>query len=271
MPPLAPKILAATGRQCAQGHALIDLHPVTDNGGLADDDAGAVVNEKVLSDGGTGVDIDAGDGVGMLRHDPGDHGNAHFIQHMGQPVNRNGKKARVGENDLFLSCRSRVTVVGCLQIRLDQRANLGDLPEEGQTDPLGFLLILDHQTHLAVQIEHHILNEHGQIVLCVVYPVGFFRKIPGEDDPAELADHIDDDVLIRLLEQVDAVNVPAVGIVLQNGIHDSLNFFFKRCHNDPSTNIWVIPYYARFVNGIIDIAFSRGYNLENKSGGHAYG
>ena len=35
---------------------------VTDGGGLADDDAGAVVDEEVLADGSAGVDVDAGDG-----------------------------------------------------------------------------------------------------------------------------------------------------------------------------------------------------------------
>ena len=55
---LAPETLTATGGKGAQGHALVDLHPVTDDGGFADDDAGAVVDEEILADGGTVIGRD---------------------------------------------------------------------------------------------------------------------------------------------------------------------------------------------------------------------
>ena len=44
--------------------------------GLADDDAGAVVDEEVSADLRPGVDVDAGAAVGVFRHDPGIRGTS---------------------------------------------------------------------------------------------------------------------------------------------------------------------------------------------------
>lgn len=51
--------LAGTRGQSAQRNALVDLHVVADRGGLADDDAGCMVDEEVLADRRAGVDVDA--------------------------------------------------------------------------------------------------------------------------------------------------------------------------------------------------------------------
>jgi len=58
-------------RQRPQGDALVEADVVADDGGLADDDAGAVVDEEAFADGGTRVDVDAGQAVGVFGHDPG--------------------------------------------------------------------------------------------------------------------------------------------------------------------------------------------------------
>jgi len=55
----------------AQGDPLVDANRVADAGGLADDDARAVIDEEGRADGGTGVDVDAGARVGVLGHHAG--------------------------------------------------------------------------------------------------------------------------------------------------------------------------------------------------------
>ena len=50
----------ALDRQRAQGDTLIDTNRASDAAGLADDDAGAVVDEKGRADAGAGVNVDAG-------------------------------------------------------------------------------------------------------------------------------------------------------------------------------------------------------------------
>ena len=83
---------------------------VADDRRLADDDAGPVVDEEVFSDGRAGVDVDAGVVVGVLGHHPGDHGDLHAIEHVGDAVDKDGVEAGVGEDDLLLGGRGRVAV-----------------------------------------------------------------------------------------------------------------------------------------------------------------
>ena len=56
--------LTASGSQAAQGDALVDFDVLTNDGGLTNDDAGSVVNEEMGAYGGTGVNVDAGNGMG---------------------------------------------------------------------------------------------------------------------------------------------------------------------------------------------------------------
>ena len=73
MPLGSPQALAASGGKAAQGNALIDPHVAADDGCLSDDDAGAVVDEEMVANGGTGVDIDARQAMGIFRHNSGNH------------------------------------------------------------------------------------------------------------------------------------------------------------------------------------------------------
>ena len=52
--------LALILTRAAQGHALIQRTVVSDLGGLTDHHAGAVVDHQSSPDGGTGVDLNAG-------------------------------------------------------------------------------------------------------------------------------------------------------------------------------------------------------------------
>ena len=74
MAALASQALPATGRERTQSHTLIDLHVVTDHRGLTHDDTGTVVNEEKLTHSGAGMDIDAGNAMGVLCHNSGNHG-----------------------------------------------------------------------------------------------------------------------------------------------------------------------------------------------------
>src|SRR5437588_3020770 len=56
----------------AKGDAMIQLHPRSDFTGLANDDAGAVIDKKVLTDFRSGMNIDTGAAEGPLCHDSRD-------------------------------------------------------------------------------------------------------------------------------------------------------------------------------------------------------
>ena len=235
---LAPQALTAPGGQRAQGHTLVNLYIVADNGGFTDNDACTVVNEEVLADSCAGVDVDTGDAVRMLGHNSRQHRYIQKIQFVSQTVDSDGIQTGVGENDLCHTGGGGVAVIGRLQIGLHHSPNLGDSPEEFQTNLLrvslsGFFIlavVCKHQSHLAVQVEHHILNEHGEVVLCVVAAVVFILKVAGEYNSAELFNDVDDHILVRLTELFDLVDVPVALVITQNGIHYGFNFLFIGSH-----------------------------------------
>ena len=72
---LPAQLLARRERPGDQAHALIHLHVVADDAGLADDRAGAVVHEEMRADLRARVQVHAGAGVRPLGHDARDEGD----------------------------------------------------------------------------------------------------------------------------------------------------------------------------------------------------
>ena len=210
---------------------------VADDRGLAHHDAGAVVDEEVFADGGPGVDIDAGDAVGVLGHHSGQHGYPQGVEHMGQPVHRDGKQAGIAEDDLVGRVGGGVTVVKGFHVRLGNGPDTGDGPEEFQGNSLGLgfglsFLHLPPQNDgdLLVQIIHHILDQHGQVVPGVVDAVALVPGVAGVGDAQELIDDVDDGILVGMDEGVQLVDGPLVPVILQNLIHDSFNLLLNGRH-----------------------------------------
>ena len=59
---------------------LIEPHVAADDGGLADDDAGAVIDEEARADRGAGMDVDAGLRMGDFRDDPREQRRAEPVE-----------------------------------------------------------------------------------------------------------------------------------------------------------------------------------------------
>ena len=248
MPLLPPETLPAPGRKAAQRHALIDFHTLTDHSGLTNDDARAMVNKEVVSDHRARVNIDTGNTVGMLRHDSGNHRNTQHMKLMGQPIHRNGKQARIGENDLLAAGGSRVTLVSCLQVCLDHRPDSGNGLQKLETQLLALLLrpvclgtaALQHQSDLLAEVEDHILDQHGKIVLHIVNIIILIPGIARIHDPAELCDHVDHHILIRMPLEIDLINIPSVSVVLQDRIHNRFDPLFDRMHGDHLLTVFLV-------------------------------
>ena len=83
----------------AEGDALIHENVVPDFGGLADNDAHAVVDEEAAADGGSGMDFNAGHGAGELRDDASEGEPASAVDAMGDAVDEDGVESGVAEED----------------------------------------------------------------------------------------------------------------------------------------------------------------------------
>ena len=64
----------------------------------------------------------------------------------------------------------------------------------------------------------------------VVDPVGLIPGVAGVDNPDQLADHVNDHFLVRLLERVQPVDGSAVAVVQKNTVHNALNALLNGCH-----------------------------------------
>ena len=100
--------LAGVLAGAAQGDAVVDGAVVADLGGLAKDDAHAVVDEQPAADGGAGVNLDAGLVAAPLADPPGQEKVAPLVQPVGDAVVHQDVKARVQQHDFQHGACGRV-------------------------------------------------------------------------------------------------------------------------------------------------------------------
>src|SRR5690606_3057756 len=103
---LAPALEAGA----AERHPVVQRAVLTDHGGLADDDAHAVVDEEARPDLRAGVDLNAGQEASDLRDGPPQQLEVVFPQPVCDPVGPDGVQAGVQEHDLQRTASRRVTL-----------------------------------------------------------------------------------------------------------------------------------------------------------------
>ena len=109
---------------------MVDFDVAAEAGGFADDDPGAVVDEEVRANLGTGVDIGAGALVGVLGKHAREKRNAEAIELVGDALQRDREDARVGEDDFLDAARGGVAPIGGLHIGLHDVADFGETAKE---------------------------------------------------------------------------------------------------------------------------------------------
>ena len=114
----------------AERHALVEADARAEDCSLADDDAGAVVDEEALADLRARVDVDARARVRELRDDAGEQRDAELIERVREPVVRDRRDARVAEEDFVDASRGGVAVVGCANVGLEQASDVGQAKRE---------------------------------------------------------------------------------------------------------------------------------------------
>ena len=115
-----------------QTDALIHLHVVADDGGLAHDRAGAVIHEEVRADLRARMQVHAGAGVRPLGHDARNERDVVEIEFVRQPLHGDGFDERIRDDDFLLARRGGVAVEGRLGVGLQQFANARQAAQELQ-------------------------------------------------------------------------------------------------------------------------------------------
>ena len=208
----------------AEGDALVNLDLVAEHGGLADDHAGAMVDEEAVADGGAGVDVDAGDGVGVLAHDAGDQRHLGLVQQMGQALDGDRLEAGIGDDDLVLAFGGGVAVHGRLNVGLEDFPQLGKLFQEMQGGVGGQpaaaaggaagqgALVDEGALDLVGQgMEHPVeMLTDGELEAGAVHRIA--AGIAGEEDFQEMVQDADDLLALRHVAAVEVVDAALVGI-----------------------------------------------------------
>ena len=109
----------------AEGDAMIEFDVTADAAGLADDHAGAVIDEKVRADARAGMDVDAGAAVRPFGHHAWQDGCASGVEHMCQALDGDGFDERIGENDFLAEKRGGVALIGGGDVGAEQFTDFG--------------------------------------------------------------------------------------------------------------------------------------------------
>lgn len=231
----AAQALTAAGRKCTDGDALVDLDVLSDDRGLTDDDACAVVHEKVLADSRAGMDIDSGLTVSILRHHPGDERDAQKEELVGQSVDGAGQESGIAQDDLIFAESGGISLIGGLHIRVYQCPDMRDPVQEIDRQFLSrhaelevglcrvLLLETEGNGDLLLQVVDDVLDHHRDPAVIIVAPEFPGPVIAGKQNVEELIDNVDDRLAVGLVKDIHVIYIAAVLVILQNPVGHALN------------------------------------------------
>ena len=104
---------------------------MADNRRGTNDDAGAVVNSKVLADAGSRMDVDACGRMGQLRYKTRQDGNAQAEKPVGRAVMQHGRYTGIAGDDFLAVGRCRVVAGNGIHVGKNQPPDFRHLVHEG--------------------------------------------------------------------------------------------------------------------------------------------
>jgi hypothetical protein len=116
----------------------------------------AMINDKPPSNGGTGMDINACDAVGLLGHDPRQLRYLEFVEPVGNPIHHRGIQPGIGKNDFIMAFGCRVARIGPFDIPGQFQTQVRDGLDHGQSGimPPGFAFRAGQVIPVAVMAKH---------------------------------------------------------------------------------------------------------------------
>ena len=185
----------------------------------------------MLTDACTGMNIDPRLAVGVLRHNPWNIWDVHQRQFVSYTVNGDCIKSGISEDNLCSVPSCRISIKGCIYIRIEILSDLWNLGEKIEADVLSYflafssidipetLVIYKNNLKLLTQIVHYVLNENSNPVLGGVCAINFISVKARIYYHNQLLQYIYNHVLIRLSEESHLVNSPVVVVIRQNAAH----------------------------------------------------
>ena len=188
-----------------------------------------MVDEEIVADLRSGMDVYARVAVGILGHHPGQDGDLQMIQLMGHPVHQNGKQAGVGEQDLLPGSGSGVAVKGGLQIHLHLLRDLGQLCYHfrGQIRGTILLTLRQSQSDLTEKLLLNALQKQCGVVLRGQAHESRFPVIGRENETADVLNEQDYRLPVGQPQLLAIERHRACGIGLCHGLGCGANMVFS--------------------------------------------
>ena len=201
----------------AERDRLVQAHVAADDGGLADHDAGPVVDEEAGADLRGRVDVDPGQGVGDVGAQPRQEGHAEAVQAVRDAVVEHRDRAGIAQHDFGHRTGGRIAGQRRLHVGHDQGAHLGQAGGELARDaarPRGQLRLGDvlplgieaqRAPHLFDQpVERDVQGVADKIIDALVVQVGA-AVVGREQRRAHALDHLAQHLARRQLAHASLV------------------------------------------------------------------
>lgn len=153
-----------------------------------------------------GVDVHAGDAMGVLAHDAGNEGHVGLVELVGYAIDEDGIEAGIGEYDLLLGLCRWVAVKGRLYVLEQKSLYRGKAVEEIGTDlarllvhgVFGQVLVAEEErlAHLLAQGVFDARERVTDEVLGAGLAGNLPAKIAGEHDASHVIENLDDALLV---------------------------------------------------------------------------
>ena len=234
----AGKFLAASCGKGAEGYALVNLHVLADDSSFANHDAGAMIDKKVFADGGSRVNVDARSGVRVFGHQSRKHWNMQKVKFVGDAEDGGRHEAGVSEDDFVEAAGSGVAIVGGVQIRLQEFADLRNLREEFLANAVAFnlalvgghgaakLAVIQRDGHLLVKVVKGIFDQDREAVLRVVNFVCAVPEMPGINHPNQILQNRLNLGLVGSIINVDIIDMLVAVVIVEDGLYGFFDFGF---------------------------------------------
>ena len=182
------------------------------------------------------MNVDTGHAVCIFSHHARNYRNTQKEKLVCYPVYKNSVQSRIGINDLIFAERSRVTVIGCLNIGFNVFFYFRKLFNELQCDVFSFfryILIsafidVENYGHLLGKLVDDIFNKHGKIVPERVDLDRSVPEISRKYDLAKACKNINYGFPVRMIEYFDFLRRPFLFIIIKQQADNVIYTFFNR-------------------------------------------
>ena len=130
-------VFEAFSSQC---HTLIERYVVTDDTCFTNYHTRAVINGKVFTDSGTGMNVDTRFRVGPFRDDARNDGHLQFVQLVGDTIVCHSVNYWIAEYHLSEIRSSRIVVEHRLDIRIEQSFDFGQFVDKRKSQSVGLFV-----------------------------------------------------------------------------------------------------------------------------------